>query len=169
MARNDLTQTDERANLAHAGQVEQLLRVQLVEALIVARPDQHEIVEFTGDHMALHAAGDSLCRRFEIRERGRGRAIEYHADQYDHPGIQPVGVEMGHDAIDQSVLLESVDASRTGRGAQIDRFRQCHIRDRGISLQFAENGLVDTVEILGGQGCHVKTVRCFISRSGCSA
>jgi hypothetical protein len=130
--------------------------MQPIEALVIVRAHEHEVVELAGHLMALHAAGDLRGCLLEGGERLRCRAIEHHADHHHHAGAQRPRIEQRHRGADQAGALEPVDAAQAGRRAQVHLRGERHIGERCVTLQRAEDGLVGAVELdarLGAQFC----------------
>src|SRR5690606_24057057 len=77
--RHDLFQYEKSANLAYAGQLDDLARMQLVESFQVADAQHQEVVEFACHQVAFQAAADALGRFLEVGERVGCGTIQHHA------------------------------------------------------------------------------------------
>src|ERR1700751_4952794 len=79
---DDFLHHEEGAGLANARQRDQLFAMDVVEILHVADPDFQEVVEVTGDEVAVEHEFQ-LCRRLlKQRKTLRRRSVEHDADHH---------------------------------------------------------------------------------------
>src|ERR1700730_6144862 len=128
--------------------MEQLLGVQTIEAVAVASAHQHEVIEFAGDDMTLHASRYLRRRFLKVGERVRGRPIEHDPNHHQHSGIEYLRIQQRDYPCYHAYLFESLDTSKARRRTQVDFGRQRHVREGSVALQDAQDCLVGAIEHL---------------------
>src|SRR5471032_2153706 len=148
--RQDFLQDHEGPDLAHTGQVQQLLGVKAVEALAVARAYQHEAVELARHNVALHASRDLLRGFLERGERLRRRTVEHHTDDHQHARVELLRVQQRDRPADQAHLFKALYTTQTSGCTQVHLVRKRDVGNRGVTLKLPEDRAVDAVQLNAG-------------------
>ena len=111
----------------------------------VAHADLEQIVEAAGDHVTFLDLRDAEHRLAELFERVLGRAVDPDFDEHQKTEIEPLGVEIGRVAGDDSGRFQCANPFRARRRAQTDGLRQRDVGEPPVALQRVENRDVDGV------------------------
>jgi hypothetical protein len=136
--------------------------VETVEIGHVADPDLEEIIEISRDHMAIEDDRQPTDCVLELCKALGRRTIKYHPDHDKGAAIDPVRYDLGPNTRNVTVGEQALSTAVTGGRTHIHPFRQFSVTKAAISLQEAENILVDPVK-LGGDGHFFHYFRYYFS------
>lgn len=151
----DRLHNEERSRLPDAGESDQLLPVEPVEVLHVSDSNFQQIVEITGDQVAIENILHPKHSAFEGCEALRCGPVEHDAD-HDKSSEADLGRRDVHPNARDEALIEKALRPPVARGrADVDALRQFGIGQPSISLQRAQNFHIDTIDSSGGRFFHL--------------
>ena len=145
----DLLQHEKSPDLPDTRQGDQLLAMQHVEALHVARSDLQQVIEIPGHEVAVENLFHPANHLLELRKALRRRPVQHDADHHQRPQPHAGRRDLRPDRRYEPVLKQALRAPMTGRGTDIHQPGQIGIGDARVLLKRAQDIPVDPIQTRG--------------------